>query len=100
MISFFRARRYPASILFVAGMAFLSFLFPGSAQAGPITWEQAWGIILEHNPGLKAAREDITAAHAALKLATVPTKVTAGLSGTTTKYEGVSSSSSAALTHS
>ena len=98
MISLFRARRYPASILFVAGMAFLSFLFPGRALAGPITWEQAWGIILEHNPGLKVAREDISAAHAALKLAAVPTKVTVGLSGTTTKYEGVSSSSSAGLT--
>ncbi len=98
MTPLFRMRRTPASILFAAGIAFLLFSSPGKALAGPVTWEQAWGLILENNPGLKAARQNISAAHAALKLAAVPTKVTAGLSGTTTKYEGVESSSSAGLT--
>ena len=98
MAFFFRTGRTSAPILFLVGIALLLFSSPGRASAESMTWEQAWRLILENNPGLKTVRQNISAAQAALKLAAVPTKVTAGLSGTTTKFEGVDSSSSAGLT--
>ncbi len=69
-------------------------------DVGELSWEEAWTLILENNPGLNSARQSINAAHASLKLSAVPTKVTAGLSGTSTKDEGGRSSSSAGLTFS
>jgi outer membrane protein TolC len=97
MISFFR-ESHATKVLIAFGLVLFSLSIPGRAGAVGMTWEEAWNIILQNNPGIKAAKETVSAAHASLKLTAVPTKVTAGLSGTTTKNEGINSSSSAGLT--
>ena len=96
-------RKYPSILLLFAITLFAGAIVMTSpcsseADASELSWEQAWDVIFQNNPGLKAVRQSINSAHAVLKLSAVPTRVTAGLSGTSTKEEGGRSSSSAGLT--
>lgn len=73
---------------------------PAPAFADDVGWEEAWRVIRENNPGLKAVRQSVAGARATMKLSALPKKVTAALSGTAAKEEGDRSSSSAGISFS
>ncbi len=78
----------------------MSCLIPASAApalADGIGWEEAWRVIREKHPGLKAVRQSVAGARATMKLSALPTKVTVALSGTAAKEEGDRSSSSSGI---
>jgi outer membrane protein TolC len=92
---------YRRALIFFLALAFAkaaSWALPVSrASAEPLDFESAWRVIREHNPGLRAARQSVDAAYASMKLSGVQTRVTASLSGTSTKEDGDRSSSSAGV---
>lgn len=88
--------------LLVLGVLFMFFsciaaVLPSTALAEELGWEEAWIFILENNPGLGSVKQTVAAARASMKLSAISTKVTAGLSGTTTKEESDRSSSNAGI---